>query len=173
MKSKTTIANSRNKRRALCIFMLHFALFTILTFLVIYLFFYSYDVQRKNIQKDIIAYQSILNKQYVLKLKMDSLFYLMGLWNTGKVTNDLALGKYITQNIQQTNQLIGADSISEFKHYALLLKQLDAMLMLKYEIFQISEKERMALRNLNECMGSIKKVKAEIEQDPTRRFQVK
>jgi hypothetical protein len=95
----------------------------------------------------------------------------MSLLNTGRVKNDVFLGNYISENIQQTRDIIGTDSISGFEHYSFLLNRLDSILALKNEIIVISDKERLALRDLNECMGKIAEVKAELLKDPTRGFQ--
>lgn len=136
----------------------------------VYLFFKSYALQRSSIQNDIMDYKEILNKQQVLQTKIDTIYYQMSLLNTGQVKNDVFLGNYISENIQQTKNIIGKDSISEFSHYSFLLTKMDSILALKNEIIVISDKERLALKDLNECMGKITKVKSELSQDPTRGF---
>lgn len=160
----------KNKKEAFIKFIAHFTVLSLLMFLSVYLFFKSYGVQRNNIQDDVIAYKEILNKQQILKSKIDTIYYQMSLLNTGQVKNDVFLGNYISQNIQQTRDIIGTDSISAFKHYSFLLNRLDSILVLKNDIIVISDKERLALKDLNECMGKITKVKAEISKDPTRGF---
>ena len=173
MKKELTKENGANKRKEFFKFIAHFTVLSILIFLSVYLFFKSNAVQRRNIQNDIVAYKEILNKQQVLKSKVDTIYYQMSLLNTGKVKNDVFLGNYISQNIKQTRNIIGTDSISEFKHYSFLLNRLDSILALKNEIIIISDKERLALKDLNECIGKITKVKAELFKDPTRGFQSK
>jgi hypothetical protein len=139
----------------------------------VYLFFKSYSSQRNEIEKNVVAYKMILNKQQLLKTKIDTIYYQMSLLNTGRVKNDVFLGDYISQNIQETRNIIGADSISEFNHYSFLLTRLDSILSLKNEIIVISDKEHLALKDLNECMGKIYKVKNELSKDPTRGFNSK
>lgn len=170
--SKESITETRsNKWRSIFRFLLFFVVLSTLTFVSIYLFFKSYAVQRNSIQKDIISYKEILNKQQVLKLKIDTIYYQMSLLNTGRVKNDVFLGNYISQNIQQTRKIIGADSVTAFKHYALLMNQLDSIVGLKNEMIAIADRERLALRDLTECMGKITKVKTELSKDPTRGFR--
>jgi len=154
-------------------FIAYFAVLSILIFLSVSLFFKSYTIQRNSIKNDIVAYKKILNKQQVLRSKIDTIYYQMSLLNTGRVNNDEFLGNYISQNIQQTRKIIGKDSVSDFKHYSFLLTRLDSILALKNDIIVISDKERLALRDLNECIGKITKVKAELAKDPTRGFQSK
>ena len=173
MKKESTKGSETNKGKEFFEFMAHFAILSMLIFLSVYLFFKSNAVQRNNIQNDIVAYKEILNKQQVLKSKIDTIYYQMSLLNTGRVKNDIFLGNYISQNIKQTRNIIGTDSISGFKHYSFLLNRLDSILALKTEIIVISDKERLALKDLNECIGKITRVKAELFKDPTRGFQSK
>ncbi|NAW50012.1 hypothetical protein GNY06_00925 [Elizabethkingia argentiflava] len=165
--------NGSDQRKEFIKFLAHFTVLSLLIFLSVYLFFKSYAVQRNHIQNDIIAYKQILNKQQALKLKIDTLYYQMSLLNTGRVKNDVFLGNYISQNIQQTRDIIGADSAQAFKHYSFLLNRLDSILALKNEIIVISDKERLALQDLNECTGKITKVSNELSKDPTRGFRSK
>ena len=173
MKKEFLKETGTDKRRAYFKFTAHFVVLSMLIFLSVYLFFKSYEIQRNNIRNDIVAYKEILNKQQVLKSKIDTIYYQMSLLNTGRVKNDVFLENYIYQNIQQTRDIIGADSVSEFKHYSFLLSRLDSILVLKDEIIVISNKERLALKDLKECMGKITKIKADISKDPTRAFQSK
>jgi hypothetical protein len=168
-----TKKNGSNVRKHFLRFFGYFVALSFLSFLSIYLFFKSYDVQRSSIQNDVIAYKEILNKQQVLKSKIDTIYFQMSLLNTGKVENDVFLGNYISQNIQLTRSIIGEDANGEFKHYSFLLTRLNSIMALKSGIIVISDKERLALKDLNECMGKISKVKAELSTDPTRGFQSK
>lgn len=172
MKKESIKKNGTEKGKEFYKFIAYFAVLSILIFLSVYLFFKSYAVQRSSIQNDIVAYKEILNKQQLLKTKIDTIYYQMSLLNTGRVKNDVFLGNYISQNIQQTRGIMGIDS-TEFKHYSFLLSRLDSALTLKNEIIVISDKERLALKDLNECMGKISKVKGELSKDPTRGFQSK
>lgn len=173
METELTRLNASSVRRSFLKFLVHFVVLILLSFLTVYLFLNSYMLQRANIQQDILAYKEILNKQQILKSKIDTIYYQMSLLNTGKVRNDVFLGNYISKNIADTRAIIGNDSITEFKHYSYLFSKLDSMMALKNEIVLISDKERLALKDLNECMGKISKVKAELAKDPTRGFRLK
>ena len=173
MKNYTTRQNSSDVKRQLFMFIGYFIVLSLISFLPIYLFFRSYTFQRESIQNDVAAYKEILNKQQMLKSKIDTLHYQMSLFNTGKVQNDAFLGGYISENIMDTRKLIDKDSVSEFKHYSFLLNKMDTILVLKNEIISIADKEQLALKDLNDCIGKIGKVKTELKKDPTRGFQSK
>jgi hypothetical protein len=173
MKKDLIKLNASSVRNGFLKFLAFFAVLILLSFLSVFFFLKSYAIQRDNVQKDIISYKEILNKQEVLKSKMDTIYYQMSLLSTDKVRNDVFLSSYISKNIQETRDIIGQDSISEFKGYSFLLNRLDSIMALKTEIIVISDKERLALKDLNECMGKISKVKSEISKDPTRGFQSK
>lgn len=165
--------NKKSKNKALLAFLGQFTMLSVVLFLTGFFFFKSYDLQSKIIQQDVIAYKEILNKQQMLKVKFDTIFYQMSLLNSGRVKNDVFLGNYISQNISTTRNFIGNDSTNDFKYYALLLNRLDSIMILKNELVVISDKERLALNDLNECIGKITKVKSELSKDPTRNFNVK
>lgn len=173
MKKEISQSDRSSIRKKFFVFISYFIVLCSLVFLSLYFVFKSYEIQKSNIQTDIVAYKEMLNKQQVLKAKIDTIYYQMSLINTGKVKNDLFLGNYISQNIQETKIIIGTDSVSAFKHYAVLLNKLDSILVLKNNITVISDKERLALKDLNECIGKITKVKSELSKDPTRGFQTK
>lgn len=73
-------------------------------------------------------------------------------------------------NVRDAKNIMGADSAKNFKHYSILLKNLEPMLALKTQIINISNKEQTALRDLNECMGKVGRVNSELRVDPTRKF---
>jgi hypothetical protein len=170
MRKKLPKENGAGKVNVFFKFIAHFTVLSIFIFLSIYMFVNSYAVQRNNIQNDIVAYKEILNKQQVLKSKIDTIYYQMSLQNTGRVNSEVFLGNYISRNIQQTRGIIGTDSISAFQHYSFLLNRLDSILILKNDIIVISDKERLALKDLNECMGKITIVKKQLLKDHNRGF---
>jgi hypothetical protein len=137
------------------------------------LFFKSCAAQSNGISNDIAAYKEILNKQQLLKFKIDTIYSQMSLLNTGKVSNDVFLGNYISKNIQDTRKIIGEDSVTEFRYYASLLNRMDNMMNLKNDLIKIIDKEQLALKDLNECIDKTNKVKKELSKDPTRSFQAK
>lgn len=171
MKEKSIKLNSASVKKSFMRFVACFVVLVMASFLVVYFFFKSNAIQHENIQHDILAYKETLNRQQVLKSKIDTIFYQMSLLNTGKVRNDVFLRNYISQNIQDTKRIIDVDSSSNFKHYAFMLSTLDTMLVLKNEITLISDRERLALRDLNECVGKMVRINAELMTNPTRGYR--
>ncbi len=165
--------NGDKIRREFLKFVLYFGILSFFSFLVPYFFVKTHTIQSANIHKDVMSYKQLLNKHHVIKAKVDSIYYQMTLLNTGKVRNDVFLGNYISDNIQNVRKTIAQDSISEFKHYALLLNKLDSLVALKNDIIAIKDKEQLALRDLNECVGKIGKIKKELSYNPARNFSSK
>jgi hypothetical protein len=160
-------------RKGIFKFLGYFFVLTGLVFLSIYLFFISCATQSNSIDNDMIAYKAILNKQQVLKSKIDTIHYQMSLLNTGRVRNDIFLGNYISKNIAETRKIIGSDSTGEFKFYVTLLDKTDNMLRLKNDLIKITDKEQTAKKNLDECIEKTAKIVKELSRDPTRDFQTR
>ena len=167
---KTEQQNREHLRKELFRFSAYFIVLAALSFTAVYLFYKTYAKQSDSLRNDVIAYETILNKQQALKAKIDTIYYQMSLVNTGRVENDVFLEDYISQNIQDTRKLIGDDSISEFKQYAYLLSNIDSLMILKDNITAIGSQEQLALKDLMECMGKTSKVQKALAQDPTRGF---
>ena len=169
--SKGKKQNIEEIRREIKKFIGRFSILVLLSFGVVYLFWVSYDRQCANIQKDVIAYKEILNKQQVLSSKLDTIYYRMSLLNTDKVRNNVFLGDYISKNIQDFRKAIGEDSIAEFKHYYFFITQIDSLLSLKNEIVAITNREQHILKDLNECIDRISKIDQELSKTPSLGFQ--
>jgi|GEM_PF-1127639 len=161
--------HSQIKRKTL-VFWLYFLILIFLLFLPVYALFFSYNQQKSYITDDLNAYKEVLNRQIDIHHKVDSLHQLMGLLNTGKVGNDLFLEQYISNNKAELSKVVNKDSSEAFKHYALLLNQMDKMLLLKDSIRVISSRESLAYRDLIECINKSKKIKRDLSFDPARNF---
>ena len=150
-------------------FIINLLILILLCFIGVYFFFESSNRQIKHVEKDILLYKSVLNQQYVIKNKIDTLYYNMRLLNTGKVQNDHVLERYISKQIEEIKNLINKDKEENFNSYALLLKQVDSMLMLKGQLIQINSQENLTLKDLNECMSRFKNVYTQLNEDPHRK----
>ena len=128
-------------------FLLFFLVLSLVSFNALYFFYKSYSVQYAIIQKDVVSYKAVLNKQQVLYDKLDTIYYRMNLLNTDKVENNVFLGNYISKNIQEFRKTIGKDSVAEFSHYAFLLTKLDSLLTLKNEIVEIEDRKSTRLNS--------------------------
>lgn len=65
---------------------------------------------------------------------------------------------------------MGKDSTGNFKHYAMLMKQIGPMIALKTKISGVEYKKKTVLRDLDECMGKINRANNQLRKDPTRNF---
>lgn len=72
-------------------FLLFFLVLSLVSFNALYFFYKSYSVQYAIIQKDVVSYKAVLNKQQVLYDKLDTIYYRMNLLNTDKVENNVFL----------------------------------------------------------------------------------
>lgn len=90
--------------------------------------------------------------------------------NISKVDNDIFLKNSIMDNVRNAQNIMGKDSSNNFKHYSILMKQIEPMLALKNQIVTVSYKEQVALRDLSECRGKVGMANKELKYDPTRNF---
>lgn len=162
--------NQKEVRKETHKFIITFILLTGYSFLLLCFFYLSSEYQYKKIQNDLVRYKITLNKQQVLKQKIQTIYDQMSLLNTGKVSNDIFLEYYIYKNVNEAQILVGSDSLSDFKHYSFLFHNIDKMLKLKDTTIIISNKEQMALKDLNECIKKFSEVRTQLKTDPTRRF---
>jgi hypothetical protein len=87
-----------------------------------------------------------------------------------RVENDIFLRNSIMDDVRNAKNVMGKDSADNFKHYSILMKQIEPMLALKKQIIEVSYKEQVALRDLSECKGKIGVINNELRVDPTRKF---
>ena len=151
-------------------FSINFLILIFVFFIGLYFFYESSNHQKQRIEKDLLAYKTLWNKQYLLKSKVDTVYYYMSLLNTGKVENDLFLEQYIGRDCQEIKKLINEENEENFNCYALLFAQMDSLLVLKNQLITVNNQETIALRDLNECMHRFKNVYAELTDDPSRKF---
>jgi hypothetical protein len=151
-------------------FILSFVVLSGVSFICVFFFFKSYDIQREGIKKEADDYRELLTRSDLLRTHVDSILYRMDQLDINKVANDNFLRNYIMDNVHDAKNIMGKDSADNFKHYSILLKQIEPMLALKNQIIKVSYKEQVALRDLSECKGKIGIVNSELRVDPTRKF---
>lgn len=162
--------NKSDVRIGIWKFVLSFVILSAVSFTSVFFFFKSYDIQREGIKKQADDYRELLTRSDLLRTHVDSIFYRMEQLDINKVDNDIFLKNYILDNVRDAKNIMGKDSVNNFKHYSILMKQLEPMLFLKTEIVKVSYKEQTALRDLSECRGKVGLANNELRQDPTRKF---
>jgi hypothetical protein len=155
--------NKDDVRNGILRFVLSFAVLLTISFITVFLFFRSSEVQKQQIQQELNDYKSVLSRNELLKIKMDTIYYKMNLLNSNKVENDIFLRNSILEDLQDTKNIMGADTAKSFKQYAVLTKNIGKMTVFKNELINITAKEQNALRSLNECMGKVGKINSQLK----------
>lgn len=155
--------NKDDVRNGIIRFALSFIVLLSLCLTTVFLFFRSSKVQKEQIQQELNDYKSILSRNEHLKIKMDTIYYKMALLNTDKVENDIFLRNSILEDLQDTKNIMGADSIKSFRQYATLTKNIGNMTIFKNELINITAQERNALRSLQECIGKVGKMNSKMK----------
>ncbi|WP_294243266.1 type VI secretion system TssO [uncultured Chryseobacterium sp.] len=162
--------NREDVRTGILKFILSFVILSGVSFICIFFFFKSYDIQREGIKREADNYRELLTRSDLLRIHVDSILYRMDQLDINKVNNDIFLRNYIMDNVRDAKNIMGKDSADNFKHYSILMKQIEPMLALKNDIVTVSSKEQIALRDLSECKGKIGVMNSELRVDPTRKF---
>lgn len=162
--------NKSDVRIGIWKFVLSFVVLSAVSFTSVFFFFKSYDIQREGIKKQADDYRELLTRSDLLRTHVDSILYRMNQLDISKVDNDIFLKNYIMDNVRDAKNIMGKDSADNFKHYSILMKQLEPILALKTQIVTVSYKEQIALRDLSECRGKIGIANNELRLDPTRKF---
>lgn len=155
--------NNDDVRNGILRFIFSFAVLLSISFMSVFLFFKTSKVQKEQIQKELNDYKSVLSRNELLKIKMDTIYYKMALLNSNKVDNDIFLRNSIIEDLQDTKNIMGEDSSASFRQYATLTKNIGKMTVFKNELINITAKERNALRSLNECMGKVGKMTTQMK----------
>ncbi|PIF44610.1 hypothetical protein CLU96_1587 [Chryseobacterium sp. 52] len=162
--------NKSDVRIGIWKFILSFAVLSVVSFLCLFLFFKSYSIQREGITRQADAYKELMLRSDVLKAQIDKVFDQMNQLKINKVENDMFLRTRIMDDVREVQNIMGKDSIDNFKHYAVLMKQIRPMLTLKNDIIQEEYNKKIVVRDLQECMDKVGKANNQLKKDPTRNF---
>lgn len=94
----------------------------------------------------------------------------MELYDSDKAYNDNYLRTYILDNVREAQEIMGADSATNLKHYAVLMQKIKPMLNLKSQIVTVSAKQQIAIRDVQECQGKSSQISNKMRIDPSRKF---
>jgi hypothetical protein len=162
--------NKSDVRVGIWKFILSFAVLSVVSFVCVLFFFKSYDTQREGIRRESDAYKDLIDRSDVLKKHVDNIYDRMVQLNTNKVENEIFLRSSIMDNVRDAKNIMGKDSTKSFKHYTVLMKQIETMLSLKNNISTVEYRKSIALRDLRECMNKSDVATKELKIDPTRKF---
>ncbi|UKB84990.1 type VI secretion system transmembrane protein TssO [Chryseobacterium sp. MEBOG06] len=162
--------NKSDVRIGIWKFILSFAVLSVVSFACLFLFFKSYDIQREGISREAEAYKELMRRSDVLKNHVDDIYDKMNQLSVNKVENEVFLRTSIMDNVRDAKNIMNKDSSQNFKHYAVLMKQIEPMMSLKAKIIEVEYNKRIVLRDLEECMNKTKVTNNELRKDPTRNF---
>ncbi|MCX8532807.1 type VI secretion system TssO [Chryseobacterium luquanense] len=162
--------NRSDVRSGIWKFIFSFIILSGISFTSVYFFFKSYDTQLKGIDKEVAQYRDLLNRDDLLHTQVDSIYARMELLDSDKAYNDNYLRTYILDNVREAQQIMGVDSADNFKHYAVLMQKIKPMLNLKSQIINVSFKQQIAIRNVQDCQGKSNQINNKMMIDPTRKF---
>ena len=132
-------------------FISSFVILTGMTFLALFMFFKSSELQQKEIEKSVSDYITLQSKNDLLQDRMETIYTQMNTLASDKVQNEVFLRDNIIESIRDCKNIMGADSIKEFKQYSTLIKNMSEMVSLKNDLIVVSAQEDVANRNLQEC----------------------
>lgn len=162
--------NKSDVRIGIWKFILSFVVLSVVSFLCLFLFFKSYNIQREGIVRESDAYKELMMRGDVLRAHVDKIYDQMNQLNINKVENDVFLRTRIMDDVREVKNIMGKDSANNFKHYAVLMKQIEPMLKLKNDIIGVESQKKIVLRDLEECIVKVGRANGQLKKDPTRNF---
>lgn|GEM_PF-217907 len=162
--------NKSDVRLGIWKFILSFIILSAISFIAVFFFFKSYDRQLTGVDEEVRAYRDLLNRNNLLHTHIDSIYARMELYDSDKAYNDNYLRTYILDNVREAQEIMGADSATNLKHYAVLMQKIKPMLNLKSQIVTVSAKQQIAIRDVQECQGKSSQISNKMRIDPSRKF---
>lgn|SRR5699024_2404967 len=153
--------NVSDVRKGFLSFLGYFSVLSLLLLVSVYFFFKSYSSQQDKIEKDVIAYKELLNKQQELHSNLDEVYNHMSMINSGSVKDD-ALLDLISDNIKEIRSKIKEDEEDEFMHYSFLLSKIDSILDIKSDVIVNTNRKNSSQRDLNDCIENRQKTDKKI-----------
>lgn len=146
-------------------FILSFIILCGMAFCAVFLFFKSAELQKKEIHDDLEAYRSMLGRNEVLNIKLDTIYYKMTQMSNEKTQNDIFLRNSIIEDIQVGRDIIGKDSAADLRQISKLLAQLQPMLTYKNELLKKKMEESSYARLLRQCIESNTRAEAVVRNN--------
>lgn len=143
--------NKKDVRKGTLQFLLSFIILCFFSFLSIFLFFKSSEIQKDGIQTELEHYRNIISRNEILKSKLDTIYIKMDKLSKNQVENEVFLRNSLVRDIKECQIVMGEDSIREFKQYASLVKNLRKIVEFKSEMMTTTHEEQIALRDLTDC----------------------
>ncbi|WP_313376253.1 type VI secretion system TssO [Chishuiella sp.] len=156
--------NKKDVQKGTFNFIFSFIILCCFSFLAIFLFFKSSEVQKDTIQQDVEHYKTIISRNNILQTKLDTIYFKMSKLSKNQVGNEIFLRNSIVRDIKECQIVMGEDSIKEFKQYASLMNSLKKSIQFKDDMMMTNHEEQIALRDLNECQRKVDQLNKAIDQ---------
>ena len=163
--------NKNDVRNGILRFLVSLIILISVSFLSLFLFFKSSYVQNVTVKDKLEEYKRMINKTEQLQSKIDNIYDDMLLLSTNKVGNDIYLSSKIMSEIRDCRNIIGKDSVVEFKQHMHLLKNIEKKMMpIKNDLIIITVKEQSEERRLKDCTSKVIQAKANNIPNLVRNF---
>jgi len=162
--------NTSDVRSGIWRFIFSFVILSAVSFTSVYYFFKSYDTQLKGIDDEVRQYRDLLSRNELLRIHVDSMYARMEVLDSDKSYNDNFMRTYILDNVHEAYNIMGKDSADNLKHYAILMQKIKPMINHKDQIINLSFKQQIAIRNVQDCQGKSDQINNKMRIDPTRKF---
>lgn len=136
-------------------FVFSFVVLTGITFLAVFLFFKSSELQQKEVEREVSNYKMLQSKNDLLQGRMETIYSNMTRLASDQVQNEIFLRDKIIEDIRDCKNIMGEDSIKDFRQYAVLIKNMSEMIILKNDLISVAADEQVAARNLMECQDRL------------------
>lgn len=136
-------------------FISSFVILTGVSFLALFMFFKSSEFQQKEIAESVSKYITLQSKNELLQDRMETIYSRMNMLASDKVQNEVFLRDNIIESIRDCKNIMGQDSIKEFKQYSTLIRNMSEMINLKNDLISVASQEQIAMRNLQECQSRL------------------
>lgn len=150
--------NKNDVRNGIFRFLLSFMILTCVTFLSVFLFYKSSDVQTRQTKIKADQYFTMQNTVFQLNSKLDRIIGLLGNLNNGTEGDYSNVSQSVIEDIRQCKKLIGKDT-ADYKLYTSLLNQIERNIMPhKKHILSSNEKLMKVQNRLADCEKTTKRL---------------
>lgn len=163
MNSGQVKLNKDDVRNGIWTFIFSFIILSSFSFLCVFMFYQSSHTQRVEIEQKYQEYKDMQKRDIQLQANMNEIYKRMSVISG---VNYIANGdetEKILDKIDESKKLIkGEDSIKDFKHYSVLLRNFRKMIALKENLNSLNQEvanKKTALQECSEKMNAPKPMK--------------
>lgn len=156
--------NRKDVQRGTRNFIISFLILCGASFLVVFMFFKSAQMQSREITEKNEEYSNLISRNEILNAQLDVIYEKMSKLSDDDLTGDNFRLTPIIDEIVIANKIIEKDSTANLKQISILLKQMSPMINYKNVLQQKIFEENNIKNMLSDCLGTGVKVKKVIKQ---------